>query len=117
MDLRKIASCIQVSHHVDQRHAIQAGLDMAIVNAGQLEIYDQIDPRLRDAVEDVVLNRHPGATENLLDIAQEFQGSNKREASSEDVATLRRENEQLKQLVAELSLKNRVLKKSLSGLE
>jgi 5-methyltetrahydrofolate--homocysteine methyltransferase len=71
-------------HSVFLYHAIQAGLDMAIVNAGQLEIYDQIDPRLREAVEDVVLNRRPDATENLLELAQEFQGSNKREASSED---------------------------------
>ncbi|NNL05006.1 MAG: methionine synthase [Xanthomonadales bacterium] len=71
-------------HSVFLYHAIKAGLDMAIVNAGQLEIYDEIDPRLREAVEDVVLNRSPNATENLLDIAQEFQGSREKQESAED---------------------------------
>jgi len=71
-------------HSVFLYHAIQAGLDMAIVNAGQLEIYDEIDARLREAVEDVVLNRRPDATERLLEIAQEFQGSRKQEESGED---------------------------------
>ena len=71
-------------HSVFLYHAIQAGLDMAIVNAGQLEIYDEIDPRLRDAVEDVVLNRRADSTERLLEIAQEFQGGRKQEESSED---------------------------------
>ena len=61
-------------HSVFLYHAIQAGLDMAIVNAGQLEIYDEIDPRLRTAVENVVLNRTDDATEHLLALAQEFQG-------------------------------------------
>jgi 5-methyltetrahydrofolate--homocysteine methyltransferase len=64
-------------HSVFLYHAIRAGLDMAIINAGQLDIYDEIDPKLRDAVEDVVLNRSPGATETLLSIAQEFQGGAK----------------------------------------
>jgi len=71
-------------HSVFLYHAIAAGLDMAIVNAGQLEIYDEIDPRLRDAVEDVVLNRSAGATEQLLAIAQEFQGEGKKQKESED---------------------------------
>ena len=65
-------------HSVFLYHAIQAGLDMAIVNAGQLEIYDEIDPRLRNAVEDIVLNRSEEATENLLELAQEFQGGGAR---------------------------------------
>lgn len=63
-------------HSVFLFHAIRAGMDMGIVNAGQLEVYDQIDPKLREAVEDVVLNRHNGATENLLAIAQQYQGQN-----------------------------------------
>jgi 5-methyltetrahydrofolate--homocysteine methyltransferase len=70
-------------HSVFLYHAIRAGLDMAIVNAGQLEIYDEIDPRLREAVEDVVLNRGEGATERLLELAQEFQGGVQREAADE----------------------------------
>ncbi len=68
-------------HSVFLYHAIRAGLDMAIVNAGQLEIYDQIDPRLRDAVEDVVLDRTEDATDQLLALANEFQGSGRREES------------------------------------
>ena len=70
-------------HSVFLYHAIHAGLDMAIVNAGQLEIYDEIDPALRDAVEDVVLNRTEDATERLLELAQSFQGETRKETSDE----------------------------------
>jgi 5-methyltetrahydrofolate--homocysteine methyltransferase len=70
-------------HSVFLYHAIHAGLDMAIVNAGQLEIYDEIDPRLRTAVENVVLNRTDDATDHLLDLAQEFQGSGAKQESDE----------------------------------
>jgi len=58
-------------------------MDMGIVNAGQLEIYDEIDPALRESVEDVVLNRRPDATDRLLEIAQAFQGVNKTEEADE----------------------------------
>jgi 5-methyltetrahydrofolate--homocysteine methyltransferase len=61
-------------HAVFLYHAIQAGMDMGIVNAGQLAIYDDIPTELRDAVEDVVLNRHPGATEKLLEVAAKYRG-------------------------------------------
>ncbi len=71
-------------HSVFLYHAIKAGLDMAIVNAGQLEIYDEIDPRLRTAVEDVVLNRSEDATDRLLELAQEFQGSTQKETTDEE---------------------------------
>jgi len=64
-------------HSVFLYHAVRAGMDMGIVNAGQLEIYDEIDPALREAVEDVVLNRRPDATDRLLELAQEFQGGKK----------------------------------------
>ena len=50
-------------------HAIDAGMDMGIVNAGQLAIYDDIEPELLELVEDVVLNRRPDATERLLAVA------------------------------------------------
>jgi 5-methyltetrahydrofolate--homocysteine methyltransferase len=70
-------------HSVFLYHAIKAGLDMAIVNAGQLEIYDEIDPRLRTAVENIVLNRTDDATEHLLALAQEFQGSREQQSSEE----------------------------------
>ena len=61
-------------HSVFLYHAIQNGLTMGIVNAGQLEIYDEIPVALRDKVEDVILNRNPGATEALLAIAEDYRG-------------------------------------------
>ncbi len=61
-------------HSVFLYHAIPAGLDMAIVNAGQLDVYDQIDPALRDACEDVILNRDPDATERLIALAESYKG-------------------------------------------
>jgi len=75
-------------HSVFLYHAIKAGLDMAIVNAGQLEIYDEIDPRLRTAVENVVLNRTDDATEHLLSLAQEFQGSREQQDGEEQWRSL-----------------------------
>ena len=62
-------------HSVFLYHAIRAGMDMGIVNAGQLHVYDEIEPGLRSAVEDVVLNRRPDATERLLAIADSVQGT------------------------------------------
>src|SRR5215208_6395552 len=59
-------------HAVFLYHAINAGLTMGIVNAGQLAVYDEIDEELREAVEDVVLNRHPDGTERLLEIAERY---------------------------------------------
>ncbi len=61
-------------HSVFLYHAIKAGMDMGIVNAGQLAIYADLPRKLRDAVEDVVLNRSPDATEKLLEIAEEYRG-------------------------------------------
>ncbi|MBN2970817.1 methionine synthase [Roseomonas aeriglobus] len=62
-------------HSVFLYHAIPAGMDMAIVNAGQLDIYDQIDPTLRTACEDVILNRDPDAGERLVALAERFRGT------------------------------------------
>ena len=79
----------EAMHAVFLYHAIQAGMDMGIVNAGQLAVYDQIDAELREACEDVVLNRTPAngsnATENLLDIAERYKGD-KREEKQRDLA-------------------------------
>ena len=61
-------------HSVFLYHAIPAGLDMAIVNAGQLDVYDQIDPALREACEDVILARRSDATERLIDLAESYKG-------------------------------------------
>ena len=57
-------------HAVFLFHAIRAGLDMGIVNAGALVVYDQVDPELRERIEDVVLNRRPDAAERLLEVAE-----------------------------------------------
>lgn len=70
-------------HAVFLYHAVHAGMDMGIVNAGQLEVYDEIDPELREAVEDVILNRRDDSTDRLLAIAQKFQGGAEREANDE----------------------------------
>ncbi|MFP1152036.1 methionine synthase [Mycobacterium sherrisii] len=66
-------------HAVFLFHAIKAGLDMGIVNAGALVPYDSIDPELRDRIEDVVLNRRPDAAERLLEIAERFNRTEKGE--------------------------------------
>ena len=68
-------------HSVFLYHAIQAGLDMGIVNAGQLAVYDELDPGLRVRVEDVVLNRRPDATERLLEIASDAKGTAKKQGA------------------------------------
>ena len=67
----------EAMHSVFLYHAIKAGMDMGIVNAGQLEVYDQIPPELKVAVEDVILNRHEHATDKLLELAPKYQGDGK----------------------------------------
>jgi len=66
-------------HSVFLYHAIPAGMDMGIVNAGQLDVYDAIDPELRDACEDVILDRRDDATERLITLAEAFKGTDEAE--------------------------------------
>ncbi len=61
-------------HTVFLYHAVKAGMDMGIVNAGQMGVYDELDPALREAVEDVVLDRRPDAGERLVDMAESVKG-------------------------------------------
>jgi 5-methyltetrahydrofolate--homocysteine methyltransferase len=61
-------------HSVFLYHAIPAGMDMGIVNAGQLDIYDEIDPELREACEDVILDRRDDATDRLIALAEKYRG-------------------------------------------
>jgi 5-methyltetrahydrofolate--homocysteine methyltransferase len=75
----------QAIHSVFLFHAIAAGMDMGIVNAGAMPIYDDLDPELRERVEDVVLNRRRDATERLLEIAERYKGK-KGAAREEDLA-------------------------------
>ena len=69
----------EVMHSVFLYHAIKAGMDMGIVNAGQLAIYDEIDPELRKIVEDLILNRSDSATEELTILAQQSLGKKKKD--------------------------------------
>ncbi|MGO2007795.1 methionine synthase [Vreelandella alkaliphila] len=72
-------------HSVFLYHAIRAGLSMGIVNAGQLAVYDDLPAELRDAVEDVVLNRRSDGTERLLDLADKYKGDGSGAAKKEDL--------------------------------
>ncbi|TLG75660.1 methionine synthase [Methylocystis sp. B8] len=65
----------EAMHSVFLYHAIGAGMDMGIVNAGQLAVYAEIDPELRELCEDVVLNRRKDATERLVELAEKFKGA------------------------------------------
>lgn len=73
-------------HSVFLYHAIEAGMDMGIVNAGQLAVYDDLPAELREAVEDVILNKRPDATERLLDIAPTYMGDGSVAENKQDMA-------------------------------
>ena len=75
----------EAMHAVFLYHAIQAGMDMGIVNAGQLAVYDQIEPELKEACEDVVLNRRADSTERMLELAERFKGTAGKEAKERDL--------------------------------
>ncbi|MFZ4068580.1 MAG: methionine synthase [Caulobacterales bacterium] len=75
----------EAMHSVFLYHAIRAGMDMAIVNAGALSLYDDIAPELREAVEDVILNRRADSTERLLDVAERFKHGEKRKDPVKDM--------------------------------
>jgi 5-methyltetrahydrofolate--homocysteine methyltransferase len=76
----------EAMHAVFLYHAIKVGMDMGIVNAGQLAVYDTIDAELREACEDVVLNRRDDATERLLEIAERYRGAGVKEARVQDLS-------------------------------
>jgi 5-methyltetrahydrofolate--homocysteine methyltransferase len=75
----------EAMHSVFLYHAIHAGMDMGIVNAGQMIVYDDIDGELRQVCEDVILNRDPGAPERLLQLAEKFRGKEK-QSKEQDLA-------------------------------
>ncbi|WWV80426.1 methionine synthase [Agrobacterium tumefaciens] len=76
----------EAMHAVFLYHAIQVGMDMGIVNAGQLAVYDNIDAELREACEDVVLNRRDDATERLLEVAERFRGTGAKDTKVQDLS-------------------------------
>lgn len=71
-------------HAVFLYHAIKTGMDMGIVNAGQLVVYDQIEPQLKELCEDVILNRRPDATEQLVNFAEKVKKKGKEEDKKDD---------------------------------
>jgi 5-methyltetrahydrofolate--homocysteine methyltransferase len=73
-------------HAVFLYYAIQNGMDMGIVNAGQLAVYESIDPELRAACEDVILNLNPDATDRLLSLAERYRGSAGKEVAAKDLS-------------------------------
>jgi 5-methyltetrahydrofolate--homocysteine methyltransferase len=73
----------EAMHAVFLYHAIRAGLDMGIVNAGMLAVYEEIEPQLKELVEDVILNRRPDATERLVNLAESYKKVGKVEAKEE----------------------------------
>ncbi len=85
-------------------HAIQAGMDMGIVNAGMLEVYEEIAPELRELVEDVLLNRRPDATERLVDFGERLK------ALSSGVVTTKKEEEEWRKGTVEARLSHALVK-------
>ncbi|HEX8834251.1 MAG TPA: methionine synthase, partial [Abditibacteriaceae bacterium] len=73
----------EAMHSAFLKHAVEAGLDMGIVNAGMLEVYDEIAPELLELVEDVLLNRRPDSTERLVDFAETVKAKDKTEVAQE----------------------------------
>jgi 5-methyltetrahydrofolate--homocysteine methyltransferase len=76
----------EAMHAVFLYHAIKAGMDMGIVNAGQLAVYDNIDPELRERCEDVILNRRADSTDRLLETAQRYHGQGGQKAAERDLS-------------------------------
>jgi 5-methyltetrahydrofolate--homocysteine methyltransferase len=76
----------EAMHAVFLYHAIKAGMDMGIVNAGQLAVYDSIEPELRERCEDVILNRRADATERLLETAESHRGKGGQKAAARDLS-------------------------------
>src|SRR5215210_4230084 len=74
----------EAMHSVFLYHAISAGMDMGIVNAGQLPVYEQIEPQLKELCEDVILNRRPDATERLVNFAETVKGKGKEEEKKDE---------------------------------
>ncbi|MEZ5970848.1 MAG: methionine synthase [Hyphomonadaceae bacterium] len=76
----------EAMHAVFLYHAIRAGMDMGIVNAGSLTLYDDVEPELRERVEDVLLNRREDATERLLEIADRAKAGGKKQGAERDLS-------------------------------
>ena len=99
-------------HTVFLYHAIQAGMDMGIVNAGQLGVYADLDPELRERVEDVILNRRDDSTDRLLEIADKFKaGGAKRKRTSSGATSRSRSGSRMRWCTASRTSSSRIPKK------
>src|SRR5690606_34043413 len=76
----------EAMHAVFLYYAIQNGMDMGIVNAGQLAVYESINPELREACEDVILNRNDNATDRMLELAERYRGQAGKEQVAKDLS-------------------------------
>jgi 5-methyltetrahydrofolate--homocysteine methyltransferase len=94
----------EAMHSAFLYHAIQAGMDMGIVNAGMLEVYEEIEPELRELIEDVLLNRRPDATERLVDYGEQWK------AKSAGVVTTKKEEEEWRKGTVEARLSHALVK-------
>jgi len=94
----------EAMHSAFLYHAIQAGMDMGIVNAGMLEVYEEIAPELRELVEDVLLNKRPDATERLVDFGERLK------AKSAGVVTTQKEEEEWRKGTVEARLSHALVK-------
>ncbi len=94
----------EAMHSAFLYHAIQAGMDMGIVNAGMLEVYEEIDPALRELVEDVLLNRRPDATERLVDFGERLK------AESAGATTIDKREEEWRKAPVEARLSHSLVK-------
>jgi len=74
----------EAMHCIFLYHAIKAGLDMAIVNAGMLDVYENVNPELKDLIEDVLFNKHPDSTEKLIDHAEQYKNMKSGQVKNED---------------------------------
>ena len=74
----------EAMHTIFLYHAIDAGMDTGIVNAGQIEVYDEIDDELREAIEDVIFDRRDDATDRLVDLAEEYRGQGGKKQEKDD---------------------------------
>src|SRR6202042_3466757 len=94
----------EAMHSAFLYHAIQAGMDMGIVNAGMLEVYEEIAPELRELVEDVLLNKRPDATERLVDFGERLK------AQASGVVTTKKEEEEWRKGTVEARLSHALVK-------
>src|SRR5688572_18528794 len=96
----------EAMHSAFLYHAIQAGMDMGIVNAGMLEVYEEIKPELKELVEDVLLNRRPDSTERLVDFGERL----KAESAGKSSATVKKEEEEWRKGTVEERLSHALVK-------